>query len=342
MKLTDDEKDNLSPEELAAIEGDDDSTSELEEVANLNEGEEGGEEGEEEGEATEAKPPIEGAEGKEKAAEKTGDEETAADKDKPSAETTDKPDAESAAEETESAPADFTPRLVAEDVTKINDKLAELAQQKVALDEEFDNGDLKHSEYMAKRDALSTQETDLRVQLKQSEFASKQNQSTGEQRWLWEQDRFFEDHEIYQVGSDSFDPLMHAALDAAVKGLASAKDDAGKLVNDGRSLKWYLEEGHRQVSSRFKLAEVEKPKDEKKVAEKDDKDAKGKGGKETRAGKKPDLTGIPKTIGNLPAAEGNEAADSEFAAIDKLEGMEYEEALARMTPEQQERYSKAN
>jgi hypothetical protein len=226
---------------------------------------------------------------------------------------------------------------VAEDVSKINEKLTELAQQKVALDEEFDNGDLKHSEYMAKRDALGSQETDLRVQLKQSEFAAQQNQSTNEQRWSWEQDRFFEDHDIYTT-----DSLMHAALDAAVKDLASVKDDAGKLINNGKSLKWFLEEGHRQVSSRFKLAEVEKPKDEKKGAEKDDKDAKGKGGKETRAGKKPDLTGIPKTIGNLPAAEGNEAADSEFAAIDKLTGIEYEQELAKLTPEQQDRYLKAN
>jgi len=334
-KLTDAERANLSPEELAAIDGDEDSRAELDEVADMKDGDEDGEgsneedgdeheDGAEKGEGAEAEKPAAKAEGEEGAAddkkEKKDGEEAAGDEAKDDA-------------SDESTATDFTPRMVAQDVSKINDQIKTIAEQKAALAEQFENGDLKHSEYMAKRDDLSSQETTLRVQLAQADFAAQQNESTSTQRWEWEQDRFFEDHDIYVT-----DKLMHAALDAAVKDLAGTKDDKGKLVNDGKSLKWFLDEGHRLVSKRFKIEEAPKAGEDKGADGKGGKDAQGKAKGKSRAGEKPDLKGIPKTIGNLPAAEGNEAAESEFDKIDKLEGMDYEKALAGLTDDQQQRY----
>lgn len=330
--LTDDEKANLSPEELAAIEGDEDSRAELQEVAG-DESEEEEAEAEGDGEAAASGEGDDKDNGAAAKAEAAGD-----DKGKKDGEGKDADgESEDEAATDESASEGFTPRMVAEDVSKLNEQLTAFADQKKALDADFENGDLKHAEYMAKRDELSGQETNVRLQISQAQFAENQNKSTAEQRWEWEQDRFFEDNGIYLQ-----DTLMHAALDASVKLLANAKDDAGKLVNGGKNLTWFLNEAHRQVSRRFKLevAPTDKESDDKNNdAQGQDKD---KGKPKTRAGTKPDLKGIPKTIGNLPAAEDNDAAASEFAAIDKLTGMEYEEALAKMTPEQQERYAKAS
>lgn len=340
--LTDDEKANLSPEELAAIEGDEDSRAELEEVA----GEES-EEGEDEGE--EAEESEEGAEDKgESSSDKGGEgddkggatDAKAAGDDKGGKEG-DQDKGGDAGEEgqDEAASTDFTPRLVADDVTKLTEHLNTIVEQKKALDADFENGDLKHAEYMQKRDELSAQETDMRVQIRQAEFASQQNKKTDEQRWEWEQDMFFDKHEIYTK-----DPLMHAALDAAVKSLASTKGEDGKLVNAGKSGMWFLEEAHRQVSKRFRIEEVANDKDKGSDGDKGkgtDAQGQDKGKPKSKAGTKPDLKGVPKTLGNLPAAEGNEAAESEFAWLDKLEGIEYEQGLAKLTDEQQARYLKA-
>jgi hypothetical protein len=53
----------------------------------------------------------------------------------------------------------------------------------------------------------------------------------------------------------------------------------------------------------------------------------------------PRLDNLPPTLANLPAASAATAGDEgEFAHLDKLSGMAYEQAIARMTPEQQARY----
>jgi len=325
-KLTDDEKVGLSPEEIAAIEdGDEDSTAELKEIAE-------GDDTTDEDEGDEA---ADGEDGD--AEDEESDEDGGDDKDKGGA-----TDAKAAAKEEEAeetSATDFAPRLTAQEVTDFDAKINEITTAKAALAEQFEAGDMKHSEYMAKRDELVTQEIELRTRKANADFVAENNANTGQQRWEWEQDRFLEEHAIYRE-----DPMMHAALDAAVKGLASAKDDAGKLVNDGKSLKWFLDEAHRQVSKRFRLEEVDAGDGKDGKDGKQGKDGKpavdGKKGK-SRAGQPPNLKEVPKTVGNLPAAESSEASESEFDKIDKLTGIEYEQALANMTPEQQERYLKA-
>jgi hypothetical protein len=47
---------------------------------------------------------------------------------------------------------------------------------------------------------------------------------------------------------------------------------------------------------------------------------------------------IPMTLGEIPAADGEHIGDNEFGGMDKLTGMEAEDALSRMTPAQQARY----
>ncbi|MGA2229087.1 MAG: hypothetical protein ABSH41_32025, partial [Syntrophobacteraceae bacterium] len=52
-------------------------------------------------------------------------------------------------------------------------------------------------------------------------------------------------------------------------------------------------------------------------------------------------TDLPKTLTGLPAAEGNDTAQNEFAQLDALAekgGVEYEKALARLTLDQEKRW----
>jgi len=46
----------------------------------------------------------------------------------------------------------------------------------------------------------------------------------------------------------------------------------------------------------------------------------------------------PKTLGGLPAAADDDPAADEFSALDKLTGMELEQALNKLTPAQADAY----
>lgn len=47
---------------------------------------------------------------------------------------------------------------------------------------------------------------------------------------------------------------------------------------------------------------------------------------------------VPTTLADAPAAAENQDGGGEFANVDKLEGMDYELAVAKMTPEQKARF----
>lgn len=58
-----------------------------------------------------------------------------------------------------------------------------------------------------------------------------------------------------------------------------------------------------------------------------------------KKGRAPDLSGIPPTLGSLPAAASPGSGDGgEFAHLSTLSGIKLEQALARLTADQQDRY----
>ncbi len=113
------------------------------------------------------------------------------------------------------------------------------------------------------------------------------------------------------------------AMDGLVRHLAVDPE------NNDKSGDWFLKEAHRIVKLQYNLptaavkpAEAPKPAPAKVVKP-----------------RIPDLSKIPPTLGKAPAAAQESEGDSgEFAHLEKLQGLALERALARMTPEQEERY----
>jgi hypothetical protein len=189
----------------------------------------------------------------------------------------------------------FIAQYQADPVEGYTEKLTE-------LDTLFENGEVTLKDYNAQREAL------LKQQLK-AEIAHEQKSQAASQRWQWEIDRFMEDNSGYQQ-----DPIMYAALDAAIKNLANKPENADK---NGR---WFLSEAHKAVQSRFgKPAQTQAP-----------------------ASQKPGRNDVPRTLSTLPAADVNDAGGSEFAHIEALfnkgKVVEAERLLSKMTPDQQSRY----
>lgn len=121
------------------------------------------------------------------------------------------------------------------------------------------------------------------------------------------------------------DKDLQAEFDGMVRvygGIAATKGmtDEGGL----KASKWALQQAHETMLKKHGKAPAAD-------------DGKGKG-KESKAGKAADLSGLPPSLRNAPQAATAAGGDDEFAHIDALKGIDKEKALARLTPEQQDRY----
>lgn len=190
------------------------------------------------------------------------------------------------------------------------------AQEKLdALEAKFEAGELTRGDYNKQRDAIRDVLVTDRVA---AQISARSQEQVAKAIWDRAVEDFIDAHKAYK------DPVLQDALDARVKALA--RDPA----NDKLSDRQLLQQAHNEVAARFKVEETPAtPKDKKtELADK----------------RKPDLSDAPRTLAHVPAAADNDAADNEFAALERLERNDpaaYERALARMTPDQQERYLRA-
>lgn len=203
-------------------------------------------------------------------------------------------------------------------VENFDARMQEFVTKKAELRQKLNDGDIDMEQYEAGKDALVAQETDLKNAQRDFTNEVRRREAEGMDTWNKQQKRFFKDdaNAIYKGNH-----LLNVALDTAVKDIA--RDPA----NSKRSGAWILAEADKQVRAAMGMGKAPAAKvDAAKPAKPN--------------GRKPDLSGIPKTLANLPAAEQTETGDNEFAYLEKLEGMELEGALAKMSrdPAKEARY----
>lgn len=209
-------------------------------------------------------------------------------------------------------PAEFQPEFKAALPDGLAEKITDLDSRATDLLEKFKAGDIELPDFMAQKSEIDNERLQLTLAQKQAEWAQSQNEDARAQRWKWEQERFFAQEKagIYK------DPIIMAALDASVKQLAVDPAHAKKPAS------FFLEEADRQIRQRFNMGAA----------------ADTRGGKPKPGAKQPDLSNLPKTLATLPAAEMAETGSDEFAYLDKLDGIALEQALRKLTPEQEARY----
>lgn len=216
-------------------------------------------------------------------------------------------------EDVEDAPEpEFQTSYKADFVDNFDARMQALADQKKDLRSQLNNGDIDMDAYEDAKDAIVNQELQLQAQNLKAQIAAEQGQQAAKDRWDWEQERFFADkgNAIYK------DKYTVAMLDAVVKDLAQAP------ANAQRPAAWFLSEADRLVRDRIGAARSDKI-DPKEL---------------TKSNRKPDLSRIPKSIGDLPSAELPETGEEEFGHLEKLSGLKLEAAIAKMSPAQQSRY----
>jgi hypothetical protein len=228
--------------------------------------------------------------------------------------------ATSAEVEDDGMQSEFVPQSNARPVENYKERIDKFAADKAELRSKLSDGDIDIEQYETAKDAITAQETELKLEQRDYENAVKRDQDTQRQKWEWEQEQFFEAEENKSYKDKG---LLGTALNAALnsKVIELAKDPA----NSKRSGSWFLQEADRQVRDAMGLTKVPAKQEKQEKQEKS---------------RKPDLSGIPKTLGNLPAAEQMETGTTEFSYLDKLEGIALEQALATISrdPAKEQRY----
>lgn len=214
------------------------------------------------------------------------------------------------------------------------------AERSVLLDERKDlrakhrDGEISSDEYDEKLDALNDKINALDRTKADADAAVRQNDAVQRSQYLWTIEQVKKDF----VKADSIDydknPVLMSMWDANVKALA--KDEA----NATKSAEWFLRKAHEQVKSEIaKVAgslgftkgdapapKKETPAPDKKAAVKDAVKARVKTAEKLKG------------VGELPAASADDVSGDEFAGLDGLSGLELEQALARMPEERAAKY----
>lgn len=220
------------------------------------------------------------------------------------------PQAEQAAEE-QPAPTTPRPRGV------IDASLPEDYEQRVAanekaladLDKAYDDGDISHSEWRQQLRKLDREGLDLMMLKERAQLAQESSQQALMAHWQGLIQPFLTKHPEL-----SEDDVSMNGFDSYLKQVTAPVMQAGGAPGQAE-----IDKAYGLWCKRFNFT----PAGEQQPA---------------AASKKP-IT-APPTLGGLPVSNGNSVEDGRWAALDRLEGVAYEEALAKLSPAEFDEYSK--
>lgn len=180
----------------------------------------------------------------------------------------------------------------------------------------FNEGEMEQGELDAELDRLQDERDQLRDMKTRATVSAEMQQQSTHQAWTATINGFFEEAaKSAELGIVDYrkDAAKQADLDAMVRALGAAPG------NEHKPMRWFLEEGHRRVVALHGIATTKKPADVRR---------------------KPDASAVVTNLADVPGGAGDaDPVSNEFAELDKLQGLDYERALARLSDEARDRYS---
>lgn len=199
--------------------------------------------------------------------------------------------------------------------------LAAINAEASRLATQFRDGEIDFDEYTAALSNVTAQRDALTATKIKAEIAAEMQAQDSQQRWRWTVEQFI----ARTAADEKIDYRTDAAklkdFDLFVKALAS--DDA----NASRPAEWFLAEAHKRVKALHGVATTAPSADTRQQTTKP-------------TSRKPDMKAVPKTLAHVPGSDGSGDVESEFADLYRLDGLEYETAIARMSPAQREKFAR--
>lgn len=200
-----------------------------------------------------------------------------------------------------------------------DDQIKAIKDEDAALRQKFKDGEIDIDERDAGLAALSEKRESLVILRAKAEIAQEMTQQSAQRQWETTVATFLSGAAKEEGGFDyRKDDGKRADLDQFLKILADKPENADK------SMDWFLQEAHKRVKALHGVAPV--PKRET-VAD-------------AVAKRKAPVSAVPKNLSQVPGSDGPGDVDGEFADIERLEGLEYEAAIAKLTPAQREKFLK--
>lgn len=188
----------------------------------------------------------------------------------------------------------------------LSDRMKQIDEELDSLGQKIEDGDIDFVEYNKSMLALNRERQDIVVDMRDERNAANKQAED----WNSAVEEFIAEDDGHKVILNN--AIVKNAFQAALQEVSNSKDAAGKS-NNWRLTKAKELLGESGISLGAKVSE--KPK--------------------KPSSRKPDVD-LPKTLADVGSAESND--NSEFSSLDGLDGVEFEEALAKLSPDQQDRY----
>lgn len=247
-------------------------------------------------------------------------------------------DAKKRAESADDDDAPFLPAYQAKPPENYDAQVKALEERKAEATQKYKANEMELDEMLAEHAKVDAERRKLDDAKLKADISAEQQEQYGAQQWKWECSRFIREVMKHEGIDYKQNNGLYAALDAEV--IVLGNDDKNKDWT-GRQ---FLEAAHERVKAQFGLAAKPKPDtgpDADKERRAADEAAKKKAELERQQRADANRQKLPKGVSGLPAAGAGESAnEGEFAHLDGLSNMEYENAVARLTPEQQDRWAR--
>lgn len=192
-----------------------------------------------------------------------------------------------------------------------------LAEEDSALADKFKSGEIDFDAFRAQSTELNNRRHELSMAKVKADIASEMGEQTAEASWQDTINSFMAKTKKDEGIDYRKDKAKEKDLDIFVKVLAAEDENADKPMG------WFLSEAHRMVRAKHGIAAPDPTTP----------------GKTKRT---PPVGQIPKTLAGVPGTDGpGDIGGDEFQELDRLEGMELEDAVARLSPAARAKYLSA-
>lgn len=248
------------------------------------------------------------------------------------AESTAGDDGAGAGDEQAATPTRVEPIYQAQAAENLDAKLKELAQARREARRKYEEGELSEDQYDAELDRIEQERDTVNSARIRAEVSSEMTVQQLTREYQKTIASFFGD--VKKAGFDYTDEANKGAmqyLDKTIKALAQAAegDEGPELWRE------ILNNAHMLTAAKFKIPT------QKAAGDEPGKDGKTSKAVEVARSRTPDLSKVPPTVGRGPSAGTPSVNSDEFSHLDGLSGIALERAVARLTPDQQERWEAA-
>lgn len=216
----------------------------------------------------------------------------------------------------------FAPQYRAQLPSDYDAQIQAIRERDTELRQRFKDGEIDIDERDLGLSALNETREQLLVSRAKSEVSAEMNEQAAQSAWQSAINTFV--RTAAKDGGIDYrkDAAKAADWDQFVRVLAAKEEHSDKPMD------WFLAEAHKRVLALHGVAAAKPTADEAIAA--------------AKAKRQPPTAAAPKTLAQVPGGDGPGDVEGEFSSVLALDGQDYEDAIAAMSPAQRAKFMRDN